>query len=209
MTKAVAVVPAGGSGSRMGIRQPKQYLTVGGAPILVLTLRALARCRVAPRAHRGGARRSRHGHPRPAPALPRAAGARGGSRGGRAPGFSTRRIAGGAPRHGMDRRARRGEALHHPGSDRARAHGRAGARRRHLWLARAGDGQAREGLRGRGDPAAGGAVAHPDPAGVPPRALCGKRTTRRSAMATTAPTTPCWSSDWAAAWPWSKGCPGI
>jgi 4-diphosphocytidyl-2-methyl-D-erithritol synthase len=44
MTKAVAVVPAGGSGSRMGIRQPKQYLTVGGAPILVLTLRALARC---------------------------------------------------------------------------------------------------------------------------------------------------------------------
>jgi len=44
MTKAVAVVPAGGSGSRMGVRQPKQYLTVGGAPILVLTLRALARC---------------------------------------------------------------------------------------------------------------------------------------------------------------------
>jgi 2-C-methyl-D-erythritol 4-phosphate cytidylyltransferase len=42
--EAVAVVPAGGSGSRMGIRQPKQYLTVGGAPILVLTLRALARC---------------------------------------------------------------------------------------------------------------------------------------------------------------------
>ena len=44
MTKAVAVVPAGGSGSRMGVRQPKQYLAVGGAPILVLTLRALARC---------------------------------------------------------------------------------------------------------------------------------------------------------------------
>lgn len=45
MTKAVAVVPAGGSGSRMGVRQPKQYLAVGGVPIVVLTLRALARCR--------------------------------------------------------------------------------------------------------------------------------------------------------------------
>ncbi len=45
MTKTVAVVPAGGSGSRMGVRQPKQYLAVGGAPILALTLRALARCR--------------------------------------------------------------------------------------------------------------------------------------------------------------------
>ena len=45
MKKAVAVVPAGGSGARMGGRQPKQYLALGGAPILVLTLRALARCR--------------------------------------------------------------------------------------------------------------------------------------------------------------------
>jgi 2-C-methyl-D-erythritol 4-phosphate cytidylyltransferase len=45
MKKAVAVVPAGGSGARMGSRQPKQYLALGGAPILVLTLRALARCR--------------------------------------------------------------------------------------------------------------------------------------------------------------------
>jgi len=43
--KAVAVVPAGGSGARMGSRQPKQYLTLAGGPILVLTLRALARCR--------------------------------------------------------------------------------------------------------------------------------------------------------------------
>ena len=43
--KAVAVVPAGGSGARMGSRRPKQYLTLAGAPILVLTLRALARCR--------------------------------------------------------------------------------------------------------------------------------------------------------------------
>ena len=45
MKKAVAVVPAGGSGARMGGRQPKQYLALGGVPILVLTLRALARCR--------------------------------------------------------------------------------------------------------------------------------------------------------------------
>jgi 2-C-methyl-D-erythritol 4-phosphate cytidylyltransferase len=45
MTRAVAVVPAGGAGTRMGGRRPKQYLTVGGAPLLVLTLRALARCR--------------------------------------------------------------------------------------------------------------------------------------------------------------------
>ena len=46
MTSAVAVVPAGGAGTRMGGRRPKQYLTVAGAPLLVVTLRALARCRV-------------------------------------------------------------------------------------------------------------------------------------------------------------------
>ena len=45
MTKAIAVVPAGGSGARLGGRQPKQYLAMGGAPILVVTLRALARSR--------------------------------------------------------------------------------------------------------------------------------------------------------------------
>ena len=42
--KAVALVPAAGSGTRMGGRQPKQYLLLGGAPLLVHTLRALARC---------------------------------------------------------------------------------------------------------------------------------------------------------------------
>ena len=41
----VAIVPAGGAGARMGGTRPKQYLTLGGAPILVHTLRALARCR--------------------------------------------------------------------------------------------------------------------------------------------------------------------
>jgi len=42
--KAVALVPAAGSGTRMGGRQPKQYLLLGGAPLLVHTLRALAPC---------------------------------------------------------------------------------------------------------------------------------------------------------------------
>ena len=44
MRKAVALVPAAGSGTRLGGRQPKQYLVLGGAPLLVHTLRALARC---------------------------------------------------------------------------------------------------------------------------------------------------------------------
>jgi len=40
-----AIVPAGGHGARMGSRRPKQYLRLGRAPILVATLRALARAR--------------------------------------------------------------------------------------------------------------------------------------------------------------------
>ncbi|HZP37790.1 MAG TPA: 2-C-methyl-D-erythritol 4-phosphate cytidylyltransferase [Methylomirabilota bacterium] len=40
-----AIVPAGGHGSRMGARRPKQFLRLGSAPILVATLRALARTR--------------------------------------------------------------------------------------------------------------------------------------------------------------------
>ena len=43
MRQAVVVVPAGGSGARMGARRPKQYLGLAGAPLLVHTLRALAR----------------------------------------------------------------------------------------------------------------------------------------------------------------------
>jgi len=43
--KAIAVVPAGGSGVRMGGRTPKQYLALAGAPLLVHTLRALGRAR--------------------------------------------------------------------------------------------------------------------------------------------------------------------
>jgi 2-C-methyl-D-erythritol 4-phosphate cytidylyltransferase len=37
----VAIVAAGGSGRRMGRRRPKQYLPLGGVPLLVVTLRAL------------------------------------------------------------------------------------------------------------------------------------------------------------------------
>ncbi len=40
---AVAVVPAGGSGVRLGARTPKQYLSLHGVPLLVRTLRTLAR----------------------------------------------------------------------------------------------------------------------------------------------------------------------
>ena len=43
MRKAVVVIPAGGTGTRMGTRRPKQYLGLGGTPLLVHTLRALAR----------------------------------------------------------------------------------------------------------------------------------------------------------------------
>ena len=39
---AVAIVPAGGIGRRMNARQPKQYLRLGRAPLLVRTLAALA-----------------------------------------------------------------------------------------------------------------------------------------------------------------------
>jgi 2-C-methyl-D-erythritol 4-phosphate cytidylyltransferase len=42
---AIAVIPAGGIGARMGSRRPKQYLSVAGLPLLVRTLRALRSCR--------------------------------------------------------------------------------------------------------------------------------------------------------------------
>ena len=68
-----AIVPAGGLGSRMGSRRPKQYLRLGRAPILVATLRALARTRglvgivvAVPEAHVTATRRllARHRVPR-------------------------------------------------------------------------------------------------------------------------------------------------
>ncbi len=39
-----AIVPAAGSGLRMGVDLPKQFLQVGGMPILALTLRAFQQC---------------------------------------------------------------------------------------------------------------------------------------------------------------------
>ena len=42
--RAVAVVPAGGIGARMGSRRPKQYLSLAGLPLLVHTLRTLRTC---------------------------------------------------------------------------------------------------------------------------------------------------------------------
>ena len=42
----VAIVPAAGSGSRMGGSSPKQFLRVGGVPVLVRTLQALGRSRL-------------------------------------------------------------------------------------------------------------------------------------------------------------------
>lgn len=42
---AVAVVPAAGSGVRLSSRRPKQFLHLGDAPLLVQTVRALARVR--------------------------------------------------------------------------------------------------------------------------------------------------------------------
>lgn len=41
--RAVAIVPAGGTGVRMGGPTPKQYRALGGAPLMVRTLRALLR----------------------------------------------------------------------------------------------------------------------------------------------------------------------
>jgi 2-C-methyl-D-erythritol 4-phosphate cytidylyltransferase len=43
LSKAYALVPAAGSGSRLGAALPKQYLTIAGRPLLYHSLRALAR----------------------------------------------------------------------------------------------------------------------------------------------------------------------
>jgi len=58
----VAIVPAGGIGRRMGGSRPKQYLSVGGAPLIVHTVRVLARVTegvvvAAPAAHLEATRR--------------------------------------------------------------------------------------------------------------------------------------------------------
>ena len=43
MSKAYALIPAAGSGSRLGAALPKQYLEIAGRPLLYYALRALAR----------------------------------------------------------------------------------------------------------------------------------------------------------------------
>jgi 2-C-methyl-D-erythritol 4-phosphate cytidylyltransferase len=40
--KTYALVPAAGSGSRMGVAEPKQYLSIAGKPLLYYAVRALA-----------------------------------------------------------------------------------------------------------------------------------------------------------------------
>lgn len=42
--KAIAIIPAAGSGTRMKSSSPKQFLSLGGVPILVHTLRKFMRC---------------------------------------------------------------------------------------------------------------------------------------------------------------------
>ena len=43
MPKAYALLPAAGSGSRMGVAMPKQYLEIAERPLLYYALAALAR----------------------------------------------------------------------------------------------------------------------------------------------------------------------
>ncbi|MGH7388402.1 MAG: 2-C-methyl-D-erythritol 4-phosphate cytidylyltransferase [Candidatus Rokuibacteriota bacterium] len=43
MRDVAVLVPAGGAGTRMGGRTPKQFLALGGAPILAVTVRRLVR----------------------------------------------------------------------------------------------------------------------------------------------------------------------
>lgn len=44
MGKVAAIVPAAGLGTRMGADTPKQFLELGGVPLLIYTLRRLAAC---------------------------------------------------------------------------------------------------------------------------------------------------------------------
>lgn len=44
MSRVVAIVPAAGLGTRMGAETPKQFLELGGMPLVIFTLRRLAAC---------------------------------------------------------------------------------------------------------------------------------------------------------------------
>ncbi|HXW18569.1 MAG TPA: 2-C-methyl-D-erythritol 4-phosphate cytidylyltransferase [Candidatus Acidoferrales bacterium] len=44
MSRIVAILPAAGLGTRMGVATPKQFLELGGEPLVIFTLRRLAAC---------------------------------------------------------------------------------------------------------------------------------------------------------------------
>jgi 2-C-methyl-D-erythritol 4-phosphate cytidylyltransferase len=44
MKRITAILPAAGLGTRMGSETPKQFLELGGMPLVIFTLRRLARC---------------------------------------------------------------------------------------------------------------------------------------------------------------------
>ena len=44
MTRITAILPAAGSGTRMGADTPKQFLELDGTPIAVLSVRRIASC---------------------------------------------------------------------------------------------------------------------------------------------------------------------
>jgi 2-C-methyl-D-erythritol 4-phosphate cytidylyltransferase len=44
MSRIVAILPAAGLGTRMGTDTPKQFLELGGVPIVILSLRRIAAC---------------------------------------------------------------------------------------------------------------------------------------------------------------------
>jgi len=44
MNRIVAILPAAGMGTRMGAETPKQFLELGGVPIVILSLRRIASC---------------------------------------------------------------------------------------------------------------------------------------------------------------------
>src|SRR5260370_12745647 len=45
MSRAFAILPAGGLGTRMGADMPKQFLELDGVPLVIHTLRRLASCK--------------------------------------------------------------------------------------------------------------------------------------------------------------------
>jgi len=44
MNRITAILPAAGLGTRMGVETPKQFLELGGEPLVIFTLRRLAAC---------------------------------------------------------------------------------------------------------------------------------------------------------------------